>query len=291
MKRSRGRRLLFVSGSIAVVMICSPAFGWAAPPDPPAPAPAPVVSVPEPVTAPAPAVSLPEPAAAPAPVAPAPAASATPPQAQTPLSTPHEENPAEPPKGGNAPVPPTAQPHEPASSTAATPVPAAKAPVSTAPTAAADEPSTSTNPSAAPAKTTPAPASGGNEPGRQEAAKPGQRPTGDSELYARHRWPYHWNWNRDLAWDDTYAYDWANSGYWDNWQPTWTDTCPYRCPTNDNAPYPPDVQDYLDAHPDLAEEFARVHQFPWELRRAQIQPFLDSHPDYQAWFNNRQPWI
>jgi hypothetical protein len=37
-------------------------------------------------------------------------------------------------------------------------------------------------------------------------------------------------------------------------------TCRWRCPTNDNSPYlPPDVGAYLDAHPDAAAEFARVH--------------------------------
>ncbi|SKV38890.1 Uncharacterised protein [Mycobacteroides abscessus subsp. massiliense] len=144
-------------------------------------------------------------------------------------------------------------------------------------------------PEAATPGTSPKPApSAGNEPGRKEATKPGHD---DSDLYARHQWRYPWRWWRDLAWDSAYPYDWPNSGYWNYWYPTWTNTCPYRCPTNDNGPYPPDVQNYLDAHPDLAAEFARVHEFPWELRRGEIQPFLNEHPNYLAWFNDRQPWI
>ena len=62
-------------------------------------------------------------------------------------------------------------------------------------------------------------------------------------------------------------------------------------PTKDNGPYPPDVEAYLDAHPDVAAEFARVHGHPWEQRRIQIQPFQDSHADVKAWFDNHQPWI
>ncbi|WP_372584918.1 hemophore-related protein [Mycobacteroides abscessus] len=94
-----------------------------------------------------------------------------------------------------------------------------------------------------------------------------------------------------MGWDTSYPYDWDDVHYWNYWYPTWTQPCPWRCPTNDNGPYPPDVQAYLHAHPDLDQEFDRVHQFPWEQRRAQIQPFLDSHPDIRAWFDNRQPWI
>ncbi|MBF9327721.1 hemophore-related protein [Mycobacteroides chelonae] len=168
---------------------------------------------------------------------------------------------------------------------------ATHAPGATTPstTAATDRPETATSAAPTTPGTSPKPApSAGNEPGRKEATKPGHD---DSDLYTRHQWRYPWRWWRDLAWDSAYPYDWPNSGYWNYWYPTWTNTCPYRCPTNDNGPYPPDVQNYLDAHPDLAAEFARVHGFPWELRRGEIQPFLNEHPDYLAWFNDRQPWI
>ncbi|MUM18621.1 hypothetical protein FZI91_12860 [Mycobacterium sp. CBMA271] len=257
--------------------------------------------MPEPVMAPAPVVSAPVVSApvvsAPVPEASAPAAAASQPapQAQTPQQpASHDAGPAESPKPGNALGP--ASPEPPASATApATPAPTTAAPdqPKTPTPGGPNNPAAPTTPSATPTHVvpTPAPAPAGTEPGRHGATKPDQPATDDSAQYAHHRWPYSWHWKRDLAWNDTYAYDWANSGYWDNWYPTWTNTCAYRCPTNDNGPYAPDVQNYLDAHPDLADEFARVHQFPWELRRAQIQPFLDAHPDYQAWFNDVQPWI
>jgi hemophore-related protein len=73
--------------------------------------------------------------------------------------------------------------------------------------------------------------------------------------------------------------------------PLWRNTCQWRCPTNDNGAYPPDVAAYLEAHPDVATEFGRVHGYPWEQRRIQIEPFLASHADVKAWFDSRQPWI
>jgi hemophore-related protein len=103
-------------------------------------------------------------------------------------------------------------------------------------------------------------------------------------------WSYPWQWG-DLGWNTIYVYDWSNAPYWNSWCPVWRNTCRWRCPTNDNGPYSPDVEAYLDAHPDVAAEFARVHGYPWEQRRIQIEPFLDSHADVKAWFDNRQPWI
>ncbi|SLF47199.1 Uncharacterised protein [Mycobacteroides abscessus subsp. abscessus] len=128
----------------------------------------------------------------------------------------------------------------------------------------------------------------GDAPGRPNDHGPAFVPN-DTD-YHNHNWPYHWHWD-DLGWDPAYPFDWIDSAYWNFWYPTWAVQCQWRCPANDEGPYPADVQDYLNAHPDLAAEFEKIHQLPWEQRPSAIQPFLSTHLDYKKWFENRQPWI